>query len=406
MISILFMEMETWDTDLPFILGMKNLKVSEFSADEHISLMLMCFHIAHEGLKPVDYGWYSKHPDYKQILNGKEGLLSRGIIRRVGNFSDNPERIGSQKGMCLPTQITFGQLFSGRKDLLSLESLSKQAEIIVSTTINKKELFFNEANQEDVDRLFKLMDPNRFNSIMDRLRTKGRKASALCLLYGAPGTGKTELAKQLSLATGRDLVIADAAKLYASWHGDTEKNVKELFENYNYLQCVSPNAPILLFNEADGFLSKRTDVMRQAIDKIENRVQNILLQALDDFEGIFIATTNLADNLDPAFERRFLYKINFQIPDQKTREKLWMSMIPDLLELEADILSREYVFSGGQIENVAKKRDIDEALFDKETTLEEMLNYCDNELIVSRGKTAAEKIDFNKEFFNHGGTIC
>ena len=83
-----------------------------------------------------------------------------------------------------------------------------------------------------------------------------------------------------------------------------------------------------------------------------------------------------------------------------------MSMIPDLLELEADILSREYVFSGGQIENVAKKRDIDEALFDKETTLEEMLNYCDNELIVSRGKTAAEKIDFNKEFFNHGGTIC
>ena len=82
---------------------------------------------------------------------------------------------------------------------------------------------------EDIDRLYLLMNPERFSTVMERLRSRGRKASAACLLYGAPGTGKTELAKQLALTTGRDLVIADAAKLYASWHGDTEKNVKELF---------------------------------------------------------------------------------------------------------------------------------------------------------------------------------
>ncbi len=143
----------------------------------------------------------------------------------------------------------------------------------------------------------------------------------------------------MSLATGRDLVIADAAKLYSSWHGDTEKNVKELFETYQYLQCVSSNVPILLFNEADGFLSKRTDVMRQAVDRIENRVQNLLLQALEDFEGIFIATTNLVGNMDAAFERRFLYKIKFQMPDLQTRAKIWMSMMPDLDWGEALILA-------------------------------------------------------------------
>lgn len=169
----------------------------------------------------------------------------------------------------------FGKLFKGRKDLLSLEALSKQAEIIVSSTIQKKDLFFNEANMEDIDRLYLLMNPERFSTVMERLRSRGRKASAACLLYGAPGTGKTELAKQLALTTGRDLVIADAAKLYASWHGDTEKNVKELFETYQYVQSISNNAPILLFNEADGLLSKRTDVMRQAVDKIENRIQNL-----------------------------------------------------------------------------------------------------------------------------------
>ena len=405
MVSDLIMEMDLWNTDIPFVEGMRSLDVFEFKAEEQLGLALMCDHIIHEGLTPIDYAWYSKHPDYERIKSGKEGLLSRGIIRRAGNNSDNPERTGDQKGKYLPTPRVFGKLFKGRKELLSLEALSKQAEIIVSSTIQKKELFFNELNREDIDRLYLLMNPERFSTVMDRLRARGRKASAACLLYGAPGTGKTELAKQLALATGRDLVIADAAKLYASWHGDTEKNVKELFETYQYVQSISMNAPILLFNEADGLLSKRTDVMRQAVDKIENRVQNLLLQALEDFEGIFIATTNLSDNMDAAFERRFLYKINFQIPDPDTRAKIWQAMIPDMGEGEAMILASQYKFTGGQIDNVAKKRDIDEALFGDTPTLEQMLNYCDNELIATSGERSYEKVDFNKTFFGHGGTV-
>ena len=405
MVSEQIMEMCLWDTHIPFVDGMRALDVFEFSEEEQLGFALLCDHIFQEGVTPIDYAWYSKHPDYGRIQKGKEGLLSRSIIRRAGNNSDNPERTENQKEKYLPTQRAFGKLFKGRSDLLSLEALSKQAEIIMASTIRKKELFFNEMNKEDIERLYYLMNPERFFTIMERLRARGRKESVTCLLYGAPGTGKTELAKQLALATGRDLVIADAAKLYASWHGDTEKNVKELFETYQYVQSISANAPILLFNEADGLLSKRTDVMRQAVDKIENRIQNLFLQALEDFEGIFIATTNLTDNMDSAFERRFLYKINFQNPDPDTRAKIWHAMIPDLGQAEAIILASQYEFTGGQIDNVAKKRDIDEALFGEEPTLEQMLNYCDNELIATSGEKSHEKVDFNKAFFGHGGTL-
>ncbi len=143
--------------------------------------------------------------------------------------------------------------------------------------------------------------------------------------------------------------------------------------------------------------------MRQAVDRIENRVQNLLLQALEDFEGIFIATTNLVGNMDAAFERRFLYKIKFQMPDLQTRAKIWMSMIPDLDWGEALILASRYVFSGGQIDNVAKKRDIDEALFGEKPTFGQMQNYCDNEMITEK---KGAKGDSNKRFFTHGGTVC
>lgn len=404
-VSDLIMEMDLWIGDIPFVEGMRSLDVFEFKAEEKLGLTLMCDHIIHEGLSPFDYAWYSDHPDYERILKGKEGLLGRGIIRRVGNNSGNSERIGDQKGEYLLTPRVFGKLFKGKTDLLSLEALSKQAEIVVASTIQKKELFFNEVNREDINRLYLLLNPDRFSTIMERLRSRGRKESAACLLYGAPGTGKTELAKQLALTTGRDLVFADAAKLFSSWHGDTEKNVKELFETYQYVQSISTNAPILFFNEADGLLSKRTDVMRQAVDKIENRIQNLLLQALEEFEGIFIATSNLSDNMDPAFERRFLYKINFQIPDSDTRVKIWQTMIPDLGLGEAKILASRYEFTGGQIDNVAKKRDIDEALFGVAPTLEQMLNYCENELIASSKEEVHEIDDQNIAFFGHGGTV-
>ena len=403
--SDMFLRLEKKFEGTSFIAGLKALGVFSFTEGEQLCLAFLCRQVFKRGLSPIDYDAYPKHEGYPLIRQGKEGLLGRGIIRRAWNVSDNPERTGNQRENYLPTPRTFGLLFHGRKDLLSLGKLSKQAELIIPSDIREKKLFFNESSRDDIARLQTLLDPRQFDAIMGRLHARGRRAAASILLYGPPGTGKTELARQLARATGRDLVIADSAKLFASWHGDTEKNVKELFETYQYVQCISPEMPILLFNEADGLLSRRTESLRQAVDKIENRVQNIFLQALEDFEGIFIATTNLTGNLDPAFERRILFKMHLQLPDPDTRLHIWQEMIPDLEKADALMLASRYEFSGSQIENVATKRDIDIALFDKVPTFAQILVYCDSECLSLSKGNAPDGIDFNKTFFDLGGTV-
>jgi SpoVK/Ycf46/Vps4 family AAA+-type ATPase len=135
--------------------------------------------------------------------------------------------------------------------------------------------------------------------------------------------------------------------------------------------------------------------MRQAIDKISNRIQNILLQEMEDFEGIFIATTNLASNLDPAFERRLLYKIEFKQPGEEVRKKIWKTMIPELEDVYIDILASKYNFSGGQIENVATKRDLDYIIEGTEPSILKIQEYCETEMIKS--KNPMNKIGFRTE---------
>ena len=103
---------------------------------------------------------------------------------------------------------------------------------------------------------------------------------------------------------------------------------------------------------------------------------------METLEGIMIATTNLTSNLDNAFERRFLYKIEFEKPSLKAKTEIWKSMIPELTTSDAQTIASEFNFSGGQIENIARKRTIDCILTGKEKTdIETLRRYCQSELI-------------------------
>ncbi len=374
-------EIASWESELPFVLGLKKLGVDKYSVSENLCLLMLIDDIFWDGLEPLQYTRFSKHPEYGVILKGIDGLLKRGVLRYDVAHTNAPEKNANRIDRFYITPKALRLLFFGHRGLVSLGDIARQAEIIPSSTIQQKQLYFDENNKEDIKRSFHLLKPDVYNSVMDRLSNRGRKAAATFLFYGTPGTGKTELVKQLARETGRDIIMADVSKLHSSFTGDTEKNYREMFNAYRYLYCLSPVAPILLFNEADAILSKRGDVLRQAIDKIANRVQNILLQELEDFEGILIATTNLAENLDPAFERRFLYKVKFEQPGANVREKIWMSLIPELSKMEAAILSDTYPFSGGQIANVAMKRDLDEILFGDTPSFAQMRSYCDKELL-------------------------
>ena len=187
-------------------------------------------------------------------------------------------------------------------------------------------------------------------------------------------------------------MVVDVPQIKSKWVGDSEKNIKSLFERYRELvrktiengQCKMDNgqcaAPILLFNEADAIIGIRKQGASSAVDKMENSIQNIILQEMEALDGIMIATTNLTENLDTAFERRFLYKICFEKPDASVRQRLWQSMMPGLTDADAYCLASLYDFSGGQIENISRKATINAILHGEDSNeLMRLKEYCDAE---------------------------
>jgi SpoVK/Ycf46/Vps4 family AAA+-type ATPase len=186
---------------------------------------------------------------------------------------------------------------------------------------------------------------------------------------------------QIARQTGRDLMQVDISGLRDKFVGESEKNVKEVFSRYRDLCRRSDVMPILFFNEADAIINKRTEHVEHSVDKMDNAIQNIILQEIEDLEGILIATTNLTSNLDRAFERRFLYKVEFHKPDTSVKTQIWQSMLKDLSTDDAHQLASRFDFSGGQIENIARKRTVDYILSGKFATLHEIEDYCRAELL-------------------------
>ena len=124
---------------------------------------------------------------------------------------------------------------------------------------------------------------------------------------------------------------------------------------------------------------------QSAVNKMENSIQNIILQEMENLDGILIATTNLAQNMDKAFERRFLYKIKFEKPTLEARTHIWHEMIPSLSESDTKTLAEKYDFSGGQIENIARHNTINGILYgDNGNSLETLMSYCDNERLETK----------------------
>ena len=256
----------------------------------------------------------------------------------------------------------------------------KLADVIKAKNLKEKKMFYVEENQRQVGELQSFFVPENYRKIRERMEQTGFRTGFACLFYGGPGTGKTETVYQLARQTGRDIMVVDVPQIKSKWVGDSEKNIKALFDRYRELVKKAKQTPILLFNEADAIIGIRKQGAQNAVDKMENSIQNIILQEMEMLDGIMIATTNLTQNLDKAFERRFLYKIKFEKPTVEARIQIWRTMIPDLSEMDAKTLAAKYDFSGGQIENIARHYTIDSILHDaKEDKLAMLINHCDNE---------------------------
>ena len=208
------------------------------------------------------------------------------------------------------------------------------------------------------------------------MKESGMRTGFACLFYGAPGTGKTETVLQLARSTGRDIMQVNVTDIKNKFVGESEKNIRNIFRRYRSYCDKCEVKPILLFNEADAIISKRSSDIGHSVDKMENAIQNIILEEIEKLDGILIATTNLATNMDSAFERRFIYKVEFHKPDVATKAYIWKSMIGELSDDDAAVLAGEFDLSGGQIENVMRKQFVDKVLYNEQPSLDKLRTYC------------------------------
>ena len=284
----------------------------------------------------------------KNMLNrGESSLFRLGLIENSesGGFGDRTSFRLTEKAK----KELLGALYTPDKPEDLARGLTKHESLA------EKKLFYNKEEEASVAQLKALLSQEQFVKITDRLSEKGLRKGFACLFYGSPGTGKTETVYQIAKATGRNIMQVNISQLKSCWVGESEKNVKAIFERYRSQVEKGDIAPILLFNEADAIIGQRMENTTRAVDKMENAIQNILLEEMEKLEGILIATTNLTANLDKAFERRFLYKINFGRPNDKARAAIWRAMMPDIKESTAAMLGRTFDLSGGQIENIARR---------------------------------------------------
>ncbi|MEO0078388.1 MAG: ATP-binding protein [candidate division WOR-3 bacterium] len=174
-------------------------------------------------------------------------------------------------------------------------------------------------------------------------------SAGLCLLFHGPsGTGKTLTALTLCRALRREPLVVNYAQLVSKWVGETEKHTKAAFAE------AAREGKVLVFDECDAVFARRTDV-RNSADRFANGEVNVLLMELERFSGIVILTTNHAEVLDPALERRIRHKVHFGPPDAAGRGAMWRVHLPKQAPLADDVdldrLAEMFKLTGGQIAN-------------------------------------------------------
>ncbi len=241
---------------------------------------------------------------------------------------------------------------------IKIESVLKDQDIfeLIEPSTDINDIIMPENTKELLENILKQQD----KKVLERLHSWGIKSNknieAKIIFYGPAGTGKTMSALAMAKSMKKSVLSFDCSKILSKWVGESEQNVRKIFDTYKNIVQACKQSPILLLNEADQFLSTRVDGSSGS-DKMHNQMQNIFLEQIERFSGVIIATTNFLESLDSAFSRRFDYKIEFKKPDFKDRLKIWEKFLPKkaLFEKDFDInILSNYELSGAQILMVVK----------------------------------------------------
>ena len=298
---------------------------------------------------------------YRSLLEESSTLVSKNLI-------DYDEVLtpfgGINRNFYIPDEVLYKISHPTKKNSgvgkIKLDTVIKEQEMfeLVTTTKSLDDVILNEKTKETLDALLKQVDKNVINRLRQwGIKDKKKGIEAKIIFYGVAGTGKTLTALALAKSLKKEVLSFDCSKILSMYIGESEKNVRNIFDKYYELRTQTKSEPVLLLNEADQFLSSRAQGGMSSSDKMHNQMQNIFLEQIEKFDGILIATTNLLENLDKAFSRRFNYKIEFVKPNKNQRLDLWKKLLPSNLPLEKDFDIEElakYELTGGQIELVIK----------------------------------------------------
>lgn len=307
-----------------------------------------------------------------KVRSGKSILFKEGFL--VFNSPFLADFSAVSLGERISDQLQYGKPDSNaKKPFLPKLTLPIKPEDII-----QKKLFFNET-QSQIEEVFQLTS-DAYDDIITRFTEQALQPGLTMLFHGDAGTGKTELVKQIAKQNNRVIIMVDLSLLHNMFIGESEKNIRRVFKEYREAVAHFERTPIMLFNEADAIFSKR-NVVQKSVDQMFNSVQNMLLQELEDFKGIFIATTNMLINMDSAFDRRILYKLNFEKPDKSTRFSILKEQFPIVEENFLRKVSTDHSLTGGQIDNVKKRCLTEQLLFGSETSNpEKFLFYVEQEM--------------------------
>jgi len=322
----------------------------------------------------------------KQIMDNKHPFAKQGYIELRNQAGQ------VQQGEWVLSQEGWLAMLDNQEEVESIVPIEEDENINMLTSykqLAQRPLYFSEKTEEQVQTLTNLLHEEQLAKVRQALKTHNMPLGFCCLFYGAPGTGKTELVQQLAIATQRDLFQVNIATLRDKYVGESEKQLKRIFDKYRSLVRTQEHAPILFFNEADAIFGNRMENTQRSVDKMENALQNIILQEMEVLDGIMICTTNLTSCLDKAFDRRFIYKVEFEKPTNQARKLIWQSMLSSLNDEQATELANRFDFSGGQIQNISRKQVINAIFSGKdELDYDQIKLDCQNESISrnSRGK--------------------
>ena len=307
-----------------------------------------------------------ERPKNKALLDESGRLYERGLIDYDEYLSAYGEITKSffLTDEILERIINFKEPKKSKK--IKLETALKEQDIfeLIEPNTDINDVIMPQKTKELLQNILKQQD----KGVLERLHRWGIKTNknieAKIIFYGPAGTGKTMSALSLAKSMKKAVLSFDCSKILSKYVGESEQNVRKIFDTYKNIAANCKQSPILLLNEADQFLSTRTESSAGA-DKMHNQMQNIFLEQIEKFSGVIIATTNFLESLDTAFSRRFEYKIEFKKPDYKDRLQIWQRALPKNASFDAEFSVESlanYELSGAQIIMVVKNTALKAAI--------------------------------------------